>query len=302
LAFKIIQIFIEYFFNISKNSSRIKLKLLRKYYFYWLKISSKFKLFKIKNLKNIDILIPIHPKDVYLIELVINAAKKCSLNPISNIYIVSNLNEIIVDICNANGYIFINEDTIESILPKNKINYTFEGINRSGWLFQQLIKLSADTICSEPYVLVLDADTILTQKQVFVSNKLHINCSDELHLPYFRVLKKILSIDKVFPLSFVSHYMIFEKNLLKKMKNEIERIHSENWINVVLKEFDKNNISGFSEYEMWGNFLVKFHCCEIYLSYWNNFSLNYIPSDFSEFEENYRMFKSVSIHEYNVIK
>ena len=57
----------------------------------------------------------------------------------------------------------------QDVLPirRDDIDYQFGSVDRSGWLFQQLLKLSADTISSSDHVLVLDADTVMIRPQSF---------------------------------------------------------------------------------------------------------------------------------------
>jgi hypothetical protein len=283
-----------------RKTSNEFLSNLRYGYFIILKLNNYFRQ-KAKNTPEIDLVIPLHLKDINLIETVVLAAKLNSINPIRNVFIVSKQDRNIQILCRKNNYNFINEDSLSQLPSKKQINYSFHGQDRSGWLFQQLIKLSIDNISQQRFILVLDADTILTKKQKFVDNgKLYLNCSDEFHVPYYKVVKKILKVRKTFPVSFISHYMIFDKNILDEMKKEIECLHDKKWIDVILENLDRNSISGFSEYELWGNYLIKNHCRQLYLSYWKNKSLIQHEKNLSSLLVDYRNYKSVSIHNYNL--
>jgi hypothetical protein len=81
------------------------------------------------------------------------------------------------------------------VLPisKNSINYCVNGVNRAGWLLQQFLKWSGDTLTHEEHFLVLDADTVLISPQVFeVDGKIMFLHSDEHHQPYYDVFERIL--------------------------------------------------------------------------------------------------------------
>ena len=54
------------------------------------------------------------------------------------------------------------------------------------------------------------------------------------------------------------------------MKEKIESIHNEPWWKVIINKTDYNNISGFSEYETYGNYCLKTHSSEIIREYWWN--------------------------------
>jgi hypothetical protein len=165
-----------------------------------------------------------------------------------------------------------------------------------------LIKLSADIISNKEYFLIIDADTILINKQIFVSNsKMIINCSDEYHLPYFEMLKRILRINNLFCLSFVSHYMIFNRHILFELKAKIEEFSRDNWAKVIIDKVDKFDSSGFSEYETYGNYLYNYHKNKIELCYWFNLSLK--RSSDANLEDLISLYskkyKSISLHYYS---
>jgi hypothetical protein len=53
----------------------------------------------------------------------------------------------------------VDERSILPIGPGN-IDYEIDGVDRSGWLYQQLLKLAAASVVAQRYSLALDADTI----------------------------------------------------------------------------------------------------------------------------------------------
>ena len=98
---------------------------------------------------------------------------------------------------------------------KEIIDYKPAGMNRSGWLFQQLLKLNADTFTTSKHFLTIDSDTVLINDHVFVSenNKFVLRQSEEWHPPYFETFKKIFSYKASAKSSFVAHMMIFNKGV-----------------------------------------------------------------------------------------
>ena len=53
----------------------------------------------------------------------------------------------------------------------NKIDYKYLEHDRSGWIFQQLLKLNWNGISEKKYCLIFDADTILIRNHLFIKNK-----------------------------------------------------------------------------------------------------------------------------------
>ncbi|WP_158992234.1 FkbM family methyltransferase [Mucilaginibacter sp. L196] len=238
----------------------------------------------------IDVFIPASAKDIETLKNVVANAKLNIHHPINNIYIVAPADcEEIVDICKETGAIFINENEVLGY-NKSAINYIVNNQDRSGWLFQQLLKLSADKIVEKENFLILDADTIFIKPKVFVyEQKAILDMSQERHEAYHRVYEQILKIKTTSKLSFITHYMLFNKMMLKDLKAKIELIHNESWDKVILNNVDYTDASGFSEYETYGNFLLAYHPSYVKQEYsFNATSGDDVP--------NY--IKSVSAHTY----
>ncbi|MGN6266137.1 MAG: DUF6492 family protein [Ginsengibacter sp.] len=244
----------------------------------------------------IDILIPVAEKDLGTLGLVVDSARQNIINPIGNIFIVGK-SDLLIQKCNELNCTFIDENTFLPI-KKNDIVYNGRVWGRSGWLFQQLIKLNADTIIKNEHVLVLDSDTCISQQQSFVleDNKVILNFSDEYHYPYGNY-KRFLNLNRRFYLSFVCHHMIFSKSILEKLKMDIETFTKTNWVNGILSNIDFNESSCFSEYETYGNYIYFNYPHSYHLEYWKNKNLKNISSELNN--ASLKKYKSVSIHKYS---
>ena len=205
----------------------------------------------------IDILIPTIEKDLPILTHAIAFAKKNILHPIGQIYIVGQKNEKIKKFCEENSCLFVNEDKIFPFTAKD-IHYVTRGmINRNGWLFQQLIKLNADKICSSDYILAIDSNTIFLRPQIFLFHtRVIFHCSKILFSSYQKMFHRLLKKKPSCKFSFLSHHMLFQKDKLKKMKKKIEKIHSKPWYDAIISLTDKKEFAGFSEYETYGNFIL----------------------------------------------
>ena len=246
----------------------------------------------------IDILIPVVEKDMDTLPFVIEAANKYINNPLGTIFIVGKKG-IIEDFCLKTGCAFLDEETVLPI-KKSDIIYKNKEWVRSGWLFQQLIKLNANEIVKNENVLILDADTCIAKSQSFVldNGTFILNFSDEFHYPY-NSYKKILPGTDRFYLSFISHHIIFNKVILKQLKIDIEKATGENWIQAILHKLDYEESSCFSEYEMYGNYLFYHYRDRVHLEYWNNKSFNIESLSSETIKGNKGGYKSFSFHKYS---
>jgi len=219
----------------------------------------------------IDVIIPVVEKDLDVFPYVIDGARENLKHPIGRIVVVAPESEIIKAMCADKGCEFVSED---SVLPitKEDIDYTVDGLDRAGWLFQQFLKWSGDSLSSQEYYLVLDADTVLIRPQVFeVNGKTVLLHSDEHHQPYFDVYKKLLGADAPSDLSFVSHHMLYRKARISQLKKEIENRHNgDTWYEVILRTIDKSESSAISEYETYGHWMLQNYGHEIVREYWFN--------------------------------
>lgn len=244
----------------------------------------------------IDILIPVAEKDLATLGVVVECARQNIINPIGNIFIIGRA-EILEKECKKFNCTFVDEN---SFLPITKADIIYNGKewNRSGWLFQQLIKLNAGAIIRNEHVLVLDSDTCISQPQSFVleDKKVILNFSDEYHYPYGNY-NRFLKLDKRFYLSFVCHHMIFSKSILNNLKMDIEAFTKTNWIDGILNNIDFNEASCFSEYETYGNYIFFNYPDMYHLEYWNNKTLE--NSSYYLANNSSKKYKSVSIHKYS---
>jgi len=165
---------------------------------------------------------------------------------------------------------------------------------RYGWYLQQLIKLYAHNVIPSlsEYYLVIDCDTIFLKPTVFFEEGVPLyNTGSEYHIPYFEHLSRVHStFTKQVKESGICHHMMFNKIILKELfllvetdynKNKSEKI---SFWKILLICIDKLHVqySGFSEYEMYFNYILKFHRDKMMIRqlYWKNTTtLNLISSD-----------------------
>lgn len=205
----------------------------------------------------IDVLVTVIEKDLQVLPLCIAGIKRNIAHPIKNIYLVAPENKIIQNFAAEQGLLFINENTIFGY-PPNKIKYTiFSGLDRSGWIFQQLIKLSGK-VGTCRYFVSIDADHILLKPHVFLSKgRTVFYQSFDYNVPYYNNIKRLLGYYPFHWFSYVSHKMLFDKVVLVNMHRQIEKRKGESWDQAIIHNLKTTEHSDFSEFELYGHFIDK---------------------------------------------
>lgn len=203
-----------------------------------------------------DIVIPLGPNDNAFITSQIEKTRQ-NVVGYRNIYIVASNPNFKCEQC-----IVIDEN----IFPFVKDVAIIHGKNsRNGWYLQQLIKLYAGSII--PGILgrylVIDADTFFLNPTTFENDDglCLYNFGSEYHLPYFFHMHRLNPLFKrIYRLSGICHHMIFEQSILEEMFSMVSK-EKPFWM-VFLEEVDvreRNSGSGASEYELYFNYVAKFH-------------------------------------------
>ena len=208
-----------------------------------------------------DVVIPLGPNDLQNIEKQIECTKSNVIG-LRNIYIVTPISEFICSDC-----IIIDE----SIFPFTDQIAIYHGKDkRNGWYLQQLIKLYAGIIIPgilDRY-LVIDADTFFLKPTQFINleNQCQYNFGREYHCHYFDHMQRLHpDFTRVYELSGICHHMMFETRFIKKLFEVVDK-QKPFWKTFLEKvePWLRHGIgSGASEYELYFNYVCKFHSDEI---------------------------------------
>ena len=125
-----------------------------------------------------------------------------------------------------------------------------------GWYLQQFLKFEFAHHIDQDNYLIWDADTVLFKKMVFKTDIFEVVPSSEYHKPYFETLEKILGIQRQVNFSFISQFMMVNKNELNDFFSLIDRESPQNWYLRVIENIKKDAINEFSEYESYGNYIA----------------------------------------------
>ena len=202
----------------------------------------------------IDIVIPVIDKDIDILPLCLEGLRRNCNNIIDNIYLVAPAHKAIIDFAEQNNLVFVDEDSILGYSAK-AINYTDRfGKNRSGWVFQQLLKLSGNVGHNRYYVTV-DADHILMKPHTFVTDKGEsvFYMSKEYYYPYYVTQKALTGQFPFQNLSYIAHKMVFDKEYLHTLHQTLELGKDMSWDRVIVDTLKHTPMGSFSEFELYGH-------------------------------------------------
>ncbi len=236
----------------------------------------------------IDVVIPVVGKDLKILPLCLQGLRACVQHPVKNIYVVAPPQDEIVAFCKTNSLVFVDEATVLGFAPialgLEIVRSGGQSVNRSGWLFQQFVKLSGSVGTCDNY-LCIDADHVLLQPHVFLTTgrKPVFYMSGENHQAYYDCLRKLLGHVHLTPMSYVAHKMIFNREQVRSLQKMIEQHTGQPWQTAILANYDRREFCGFSEFETYGNFVR-----EKVLLPWRQRSMNYAKiADYSALVNRY---------------
>lgn len=205
----------------------------------------------------IDLVIPVCEKDLGILPLALEGARRQVQHPIAAIYIVAAPSPLIEQFCREHDCCFVDETSVLGYDARS-LHVTIEPSDRdrSGWIFQQLLKLSG-RIGESDYFLTLDSDHILLRPHTFLTEELRtvFYGSREYHAPYYENMLRLLGLKADSRLSYVAHKMLFSRQQLAELRRAIEERQGMPWDRAVVASLDRSVFSGFSEFELYGNFM-----------------------------------------------
>lgn len=210
----------------------------------------------IKN--KIDVVIPYHEKDSKIIEMCICGCIK-NVKDCGKIYVISNSTDLEsgnIKLIDENG--FFNDGLSRKHI---KLRWTREYptlAHRTGWLFQQFIKMGCSYSIPNltDYYLVVDSDVIFLKRVHFFRNgRMLLTKSKEFHQPYFDCYERLLGEPANTEYSFIAHHMLISKAVMLELLNKIEKRFNKTWYDAILDNLEYKEGSIFSEYETYGHYL-----------------------------------------------
>lgn len=206
----------------------------------------------------IDVVIPYHEKDSEIIEMCITGCVN-NVHNLGNIYVVTKSTDLAFD-----GAQVIDEDKLfNDGLNKKYIESRWSTENpdlvwRSGWFFQQFIKIGCSYAISNlsEHYLVVDADVVFLRRvHFFKDGRTLLAKTTEYHKPHFNCCEMLLGESINREHAFVAHHMPMCKSIVCELLDGIEKRFNKTWYDAILDNIDNEKNLIFSEYETYGHYL-----------------------------------------------
>lgn len=231
----------------------------------------------------IDVVIPIIEKDLVILPLCLEEIRKHVCNKIDQIYLIAPISDKIIDFCKQEKLILVDKKELFYFSPSH-LNMIISDLSlgkadRSGWLFQQFIKLSGK-VGKYENDLCIDADHRLINDHVSLdlSNRPVLYFSENNHTPYYHHIHRLIGKKHLEHMSYATHKIIFNKFHIRILHRLIKKVYPNKlWWEAILEQYDRTQISGFSEFVLYGNFINK-----KYLYCWQQIMLHYTELNSSQ--------------------
>lgn len=197
----------------------------------------------------------------------------------------------------------------QSLLNKSLLIEKFSATKRPEWVYQQFLKIAAIEKARTPYVIVIDADTLLLRRRVWVDKRgRHILTPTlEFELEYEEMANSLnLKLKSGDEMSFVPHHMFYSKEYFFRMWEFLGVSSLLDFIDLLVEKSNKAAKPFSVDYELYGRYMF-LHCPDqINILRWANLPLP--RSFYSRFEKSKlskfllsRIFNSVSFHSWTSI-
>lgn len=201
-----------------------------------------------KNPLPVEVVYVAAEKDLATLGPSIESLSKLTAVQVSDIVIIGKSGTGIESYANTNGLRFVDEKTLLGF-GLERYPYPSETGSRSGWLYQQMLKLAWSDQAQETAYIVVDADTIFVNEVAFIEDgKYCFFFAEEWHEPYSRAFKFLFRKTDWSLWSYVAHMMIFDVAAVKAMRQSLETIHGQSWHAAIAQTRTIDNHSCFSEY------------------------------------------------------
>lgn len=209
-----------------------------------------------------DAVIPFHEKDISTIEKCCDSLR--DVLDVKRIFLISKNDP------NVPNTIFISEREFTNIVPLfhiqdiwniSRSKYAY----RSGWIYQQLLKLGASELIpdlSDDYI-ISDTDIIfLSDPYEGVPSGMYPYdraYKGEYHDPYRLNYARLMKEQTTAGFSFINHHMVKNKFRIAELKKFIEERNSVRWDHAIINALDLESFSDFASDDLYGNWMYKYH-------------------------------------------
>lgn len=148
---------------------------------------------------------------------------------------------------------------------------------RSGWVYQQALKLALLQNCPTQYALIVDSDTVLLNPREWVKadGSTALTPTEEFNDAYFLFLERLGSLPVSPKTSFIPHHMFYEISTFRKLTLQLKIENTFQVIEKIEEYSDVSTSSPFSlDYEMYAQWCLSTLNPSARLIRWSNISVS----------------------------
>lgn len=248
----------------------------------------------------VDILIPFHPKDIVLLNKCLHHVVKNTINPINTVRIITTSSGVVLakeklvilgeELSKKNICLEIVDEN--EFLPTEILETCKSFGEGSGWLIQQSIKFWNGIVNREYPTVVIDSDTLIIQKILWINRLNKSNVFANFHendiSDYFiSIFPNILRSTKDY--GYISHFVLMKPEIILEIFSKVEQskkfqdisssfqneeknsyLHLARVLNLILHECMFN----FSEYDIYAKAALRFEPEKTIACKWSNLSID----------------------------
>jgi hypothetical protein len=261
-----------------------------------------------KEVTALSVMVPCIEKDKLVLPLCLLGIQTNVLNKVPKITVVTD-DDYFVPVYYGNNLQVINENAVLSDVFVQLLEKHVPP-DRRGWVTKQILTFKFAYESSEEYILVIDADTVLTKPRLFVHNGKQILIPVVEYNDYDSLTTKLTWGKKGYPfgISFTSHHLVLQTQMVREMFDEIGGLYE--GIKKWLESANSNVWSPISDMHSYGTWMLNSHPDRVVFARWGNFRASktflksYIgldPKDiFNQVVTRFKNYNSISFHHYLV--
>jgi hypothetical protein len=148
--------------------------------------------------------------------------------------------------------IFLHKETDVLKVDKSKIRF------RPNWIYQMLLKMFQNVTKNDNFLIIESDCVILKSLEFFEGDKtIFYMGRDHINQPYFNFNDKLLGIGREFNHTFICEFMMYDKQIIKDLLVKTHCSDVNDFLNLIY-EFT-NDECYMADYELYGNFVYKYH-------------------------------------------
>lgn len=259
------------------------------------------------NLPPIEVMVPAAIKDLDSAMLTIASVFRYSANPITKVLLIVPESDVEIfrnriTLLSLENILVQSENEVlgDTFIKRLKENFPI----RFGWVLAEFLKFKIVFSSKANGILVIDADTILTNSRVWLTS----NHSQELfpvyeyHKHYFEYLERIGVAMANVDTSFMSHYLLFQPKIYRELFFETTVSDEFGLLNTLIGDLNLDSHSPVCFcYEAYSHFALKRYPERMMITKWSNTQVSR-KKLIGELEKylsiGQRYFNSISSHSY----